>query len=100
MKVYIAGKITGDNGYKAKFAKAWDELSEKGHAVLNPSILPSGMTNADYMRICLSMIDSADAVYFLPDYKGSPGAQIELAYCLYIGKPVDFFRKEEGSNGD
>jgi hypothetical protein len=48
------------------------------------------MTRADYMRICLAMIDIADYIEFLPDYMESPGAMLELRYCEYIGKKILF----------
>lgn len=37
MKVYIAGKITGDRRYRAKFREAAKALEEAGHVVLNPA---------------------------------------------------------------
>jgi len=42
------------------------------------------------MRICLSMIDSADGIYLLPGWEDSPGAQIEKAYAEYTGKFVEY----------
>lgn len=88
MKIYIAGKITGDPQYKEKFGRVESHYRNQGYTVLNPACLPKGMTNADYMRICFSMIDSADAVAFLPDWDKSAGARIENAYCDYIGKDI------------
>lgn len=49
LKVYIAGKITGDPEYKRKFLSAHMEQKNEGHIVLNPAHLPEGMKNADYM---------------------------------------------------
>jgi hypothetical protein len=49
------------------------------------------MSAADYMRICLAMIDVADMVVFLPDWLNSRGASVELDYCNYICKPVIVF---------
>lgn len=89
MKVYIAGKITGDPGYRDKFAAAEIQLGWQGNTVLNPAELPEGMTPADYMRICLAMIDVADLVVFLPDAKDSAGARLEKAYCEYVGKEME-----------
>ena len=86
MKVYIAGKITGDPGYRDKFAAAEMQLFWHGHTVLNPAELPRGMSREDYMRICFAMIDVADAVVFLPDAAESAGARLEMAYCEYIEK--------------
>lgn len=88
MKVYLAGKITGDPNYRAKFAEAETLLEEQGHAVLNPAVLPDGLAEADYMRICLAMLDSAELAVFLPDYSESKGALVEEAYCKRTGKVV------------
>lgn len=35
MKIYIAGKITGDRRYRAKFREAAKTLEAAGHVVLN-----------------------------------------------------------------
>lgn len=87
-KIYIAGKITSDPEYKAKFDAAEEEYKKRGYIVLNPSWMPQGMQPADYMRICFAMIDTADVVAFLPGYETSPGAQLELQHCLYTDKSV------------
>lgn len=86
MKIYIAGKITGDPDYRAKFADAQRQIEAQGHIVLNPATLPDGMEPKDYMRICFAMIDVADRVLFLRDWFLSTGAKIEMSYCDYIGK--------------
>lgn len=87
-KVYIAGKITGDDDYVDKFYSYETDVSKLYEVVLNPADLPSGMAPADYMRICFAMIDTADAVMFIPDWEQSEGAKLEHQYCKYIGKPV------------
>lgn len=89
MKVYIAGKITGDPEYWTKFWQAEEKFVNQGHIVLNPANLPEGMGTADYMRICFAMIDAADLCVFLPDWEESRGARLERAYCEYIGKKVE-----------
>lgn len=71
MKIYIAGKITGDKAYRAKFAAAEKTLRAQGFTVINPAVLPEGMRPADYMRICFAMVDIADEVVFLPDWQES-----------------------------
>lgn len=86
MKIYIAGKITGDSNYQQKFMRARKHLEKRGHIVISPAVLPGGMTPGDYMKICFAMIDVADAVYFLSDWKDSAGAKLEREYCKYINK--------------
>lgn len=88
MKVYIAGKITGNENYREEFEKAQAELEKDGHTVLNPAVLPEGLTKAEYMRICFAMIDIADEVRFLPGWQDSEGAKVEYTYCLYVGKKM------------
>lgn len=88
MKIYIAGKITGDPYYKAKFARAAADIADAGHTPINPAMQPEGMSNADYMRISFAQLDSADAVAFLPDWADSKGARIEHLLVEYTGKPM------------
>ena len=88
MKIYIAGKITGDEGYREKFGFASERVREHGHIALDPSTLPEGMEPSDYMNICHAMINAADLVVFLPDTFESAGAQLELDYCLYTNKMI------------
>lgn len=90
MKVYIAGKITGEPNYKAHFQLGADAMKLEGHTALNPARLPEGMAPADYMKVCFAMIDIADAVAFLPGWHSSRGAGLEYEYCLYIGRQVIF----------
>lgn len=88
MKIYIAGKITGEPNYKEKFDIAATSLEAQGHIVLNPAELPEGMLPADYMRICFTMIDTADAIYLLKGWHSSSGASIERNYAMYTGKSI------------
>ncbi len=100
MKVYIAGKITGDSNYREKFDQAAGFLEQQAFVVFNPANNPPGLTNADYMRIDMAMIDSADVVYFLRDWRESAGAQLEHAYCQYIGKRTAYQYVWEGSTDE
>lgn len=86
MKVYIAGKITGNENYRAEFAEAEEKLRELGHIPLNPAVLPEGLEKADYMRICLAMLDSADAIALLLSWTRSDGAAIEMSLARYTDK--------------
>ena len=88
MKIYIAGKITGEPNYKEKFDITATSLEAQGHIVLNPAELPEGMLPADYMRICFAMIDTADAIYLLKGWYSSSCASIERNYAMYTGKSI------------
>lgn len=89
MKIYIAGKITGEEStYKEKFNKKAEELTKQGFIVMNPSVLPIGFEHDEYLHINKAMIDVCDAVWFMPCWTDSKGAQIENDYALSKGKGV------------
>lgn len=96
MKIYIAGKITGDPEYKTKFREAEEALAREGHTVLNPAALPEGLSRAEYMQICFQMIFAADKVVLLPDSSNSDGAMLEYHLCRYIGKPTATYLEMTG----
>lgn len=96
-KLFISGPVTGVPYYWREFEKAQGFYEEMGYAVMIPSELPVGMSNADYARICLSMIDSADEVAFLPGWRDSIGCKLEHDYCYYIRKPVRLFTDDVDS---
>lgn len=72
MKVYIAGPMSGlPNFNRAAFNHAHFHLWSKGHIVLNPARLPDGLTQGEYMDICLAMLRCADAIYMLEGWEHS-----------------------------
>lgn len=87
-KVYIAGKITGLENYKEKFADAEKELAEKGYLCMNPSILNEGFEWKEYMHICLSMLDVCNTIYLLDNWQQSEGAKTELQYAIKKNKKI------------
>lgn len=87
MKIYLAGKITGDPYYKEKFNRFERDL-KRVFDVINPANNPEGLSKAEYMRLSFAMIDSADAVLFLPGWTESMGARLEHQHCEYTGKKV------------
>jgi len=87
--VYIAGRITGDPEYRAKFEQAQRTLEAAGFVVMSPAILPSeGFTYDDYMKVSSAMMDVCGAVYFLPDWKQSNGAMYEMGRAIATGKEI------------
>lgn len=94
MKIYIAGKISGEPRLKMqqKFFDAAEQLSAKGHKPFIPSILPDypDVPHDDYLHICFAMIDVCDAVYMLSDWQQSKGARQELQYAADTRKEIAY----------
>lgn len=88
MKIYIAGKVRGLKNYREIFKAVETKLQAKGHITLNPAELPEGLDPNDYMRICIPMLDAADTIYLLSNWKDSEGAKIEKAYAECQGKNI------------
>jgi hypothetical protein len=85
--IYIAGPIAGVEKYWEAFEQAEDDLSALGYIPLSPARLPMGLTNEQYARIDMAMLDSADAVLFIAGWENSEGAKLEKRYTEYIKKP-------------
>lgn len=80
MKIYIAGPMTGYKDFNRPAFKAFSlKLSLDGHVVLNPAVLPDGLTQPQYMDICLAMLRCAQAIYLLDGWEKSSGARAEKA---------------------
>ncbi len=89
VRVYIAGPMTGyENFNREAFHKAEEELKREGHTVLNPAVLPDGLTQPHYMDICMAMIRCVDAIYMLNGWQRSAGAKAELALAEKLGHPA------------
>ncbi|KQC24260.1 DUF4406 domain-containing protein [Escherichia coli] len=89
MKVYVAGPMTGhENFNREAFHKAEEELKREGHTVLNSAVLPDGLTQSQYMDICMAMIRCVDAIYMLNGWQRSAGAKAELALAEKLGHAV------------
>lgn len=97
MIIYIAGPITGVPDYFAEFAGAAAELSNRGHTVFNPAILPDGLPHDAYMPICYAMMDACEAVYFLRGWEHSIGARMEFEYATAKGMRIMFEGDEKCS---
>ena len=90
MRIYISGKMK-DKDYHVGFALAEEALIDKGHIAVNPAVLPKGLDSNKYMPICLSMVDSCDAIVMIEDdWKDSQGAMLEMQFAKYQGKMVYF----------
>lgn len=85
MKIYIAGKITGNPNYKEQFAAAEKKLKAEGHQVINPTWKPEGLTYKQYIDMGLMELQQCDVIYLLSDWKDSKGARMEYIYALTVG---------------
>jgi hypothetical protein len=96
MKVYIAGPMTGMSGFNRRaFFKAAEKIAAAGHVPLNPAVLPDGLSEADYMRVCVSMLQCADKILMLPGWQKSRGAIAEHGLAIKLG--LDILLQEEVS---
>ncbi|QYJ79416.1 DUF4406 domain-containing protein [Shewanella acanthi] len=90
-KVYIAGPMSGLIDFnRREFHLAAEVQRELGHTVLNPAILPDGLTEQEYMSICLPMLMCCDRIYLLDNWASSKGAKAEFALANKLGLDVLF----------
>ena len=96
MKIYIAGKITGDKHYKKKFKKIERILKRKGCSVMNPSWICAypEFKWFDYMQVSHAMQKACNATLLLPDYKDSKGAMKEYEYAKKLNQAIFFDVKD------
>lgn len=94
MKVYISGKITGDDNYKEKFRKAEEMLKTRGDDVINPAgkdgLQGDNHTWEDYMRHDIGLLVQCDSIYLLPDWEESQGALLEFYVAAKLGLFIEF----------
>lgn len=85
-KVYIAGPMSGLIGEnRPAFNLAADVHRALGHVVLNPAILPEGLTESEYMSICMPMLMCSDMIYLLDGWEDSNGTKAEYALAQKLG---------------
>ncbi len=82
MKIYIAGKITGNENYKDHFKQAELKLKSEGHQVINPTWKPLGLTYKQYIDLGLMELMQCEAVYLLRGWEKSNGASLEAQYAI------------------
>ena len=88
--IYIAGPIIEKEKFWAPFELAEEDIRKSGFIPLNPSTLyKPEMSNEQFMKIRLALIDSADGVYFISSWFDRPDTMQERRYSEAIGKPCN-----------
>lgn len=89
-KVYIAGPVSGVEGYEDNFRKVAGLLEAKRYEPVNPIApgLVEGYEYRDYINRGLRMLEECDLICMLPGSNKSPGAKLELHYAVLCGLPV------------
>ncbi|EJY8954015.1 TPA: DUF4406 domain-containing protein [Escherichia coli] len=89
--IYIAGPMTGYKDHnRTAFSMAATRLAAAAHVVLNPATLPDGLSQQQYMSICIPMLMCADVIYLLDGWEESAGARAEYAMALKLNMPVSY----------
>lgn len=83
-KVYISGPITNNPHYMEDFKAAEDELRGRGYEPVNPC-KNTGDTYKELIDAGLKDLMTCDALYLLPGWQYSTGAQLELKYAQAVG---------------
>jgi len=83
--VYLSGPMTGHKNFnRAAFIECGRALESRGYNVLNPAMLPNGLTDAQYMSICQQMVIASKSMYMLKGWKLSNGALAEHALAFKL----------------
>lgn len=94
-RIYIAGKVTGDSGARSKFMNYEKIYSKKGYDVKNPmSLCCQSWSWMRCMAKCLLTMSKCQVVAFIPDWRDSHGARIEMIAALMMGKTIELIPKK------
>lgn len=93
-KIYISGQITGlpKDEYISLFSKAEETLRAKGYDVVNP--LRNGLADCEHwqqqMKADIRLLLECDAIYMLPNWECSRGAELERGIAEQVGLVIQY----------
>ncbi|MCL2233167.1 MAG: DUF4406 domain-containing protein [Treponema sp.] len=90
MRLYLSGKISGNDNYKEDFAIGRAKLENAGYDVCDPTTfdLPEDVPWAEAMKHDICQMLKCDAVALLPNWAHSTGACIEARLAENLGMTV------------
>lgn len=93
MRVYIAGRIAGEDGYREKFQRAALEVTAMGHEPINPCELhvtceKLHLAWEDWMVCDIHAMLDCGGVYALRDWRWSKGATVEVQLAMRLNKTI------------
>lgn len=107
MICYVAGPVSGrENGNRAAFQAASDQLRDEGWRVINPTDNPrsaeaeqearelgperyhEGVAYRSIMQDCLRSVVGVDSMFVLPGWQFSRGARLEVALAATMSIPI------------
>jgi len=90
-KIYICGKVTGEENYHVNFLNEENRLFALGYEPINPAAcIPSNEPWQKAMRTAIRMMLLCDGVSMLPNWKSSKGSKFEV----FIAKELDIEVRE------
>lgn len=89
-RIYIAGPVTGTEGYEDRFRRAEVLLRDAGYEPVNPVApgLVPGKGYRYYINRGLRMLEDCDAICLLPGWTGSRGTKLEKWYAETVMLPI------------
>jgi len=97
-RLYLSGKITGNENYKEDFAAARAKLENAGYDVCDPTTFdfPEDVPWANAMKYDIREMLHCDGVALLPSWEESKGACLEVRLAKDLGivaKPLSWWLK-------
>ena len=90
MRLYLSGRISGNDNCKEEFATARAQLDNADYDVCDPTTFEilEGVPWAYTMKYVIREMLQCDGVSLLPGWEGSPGARVEEKLTRDWGMPA------------